>query len=151
MVGAAALLVLLLTPLVAFMAMGEPAPPAEPGPAALGDIPPDLLAVYRAAASRCALPWEVLAAWGKVASEGSASADGRVGPMGLLPAVWAAYGQGDVNHPADAIGAAAGFLCDQGATDPARLPVALAGLDPDVARILALARIYRTPAPLPNH
>lgn len=152
--GAVLGLVVLL-PLVAVLAMGDPPPPAAPGPAALADIPPDLLAVYQRAAARCALPWEVLAAWGKTAAERLAlapsPAGGRVGLLGLLPAVWAAYGQGDVNQPPDAIAAAAGFLCDQGATDPTRLAGALAVLDPgaDVPRILALAAIYRTPVPSP--
>jgi hypothetical protein len=143
---------LLLTPLLAFMAMGDPPPAREPSAAAVAEIPPDLLGAYRAAAAACAVPWEVLAAVGKVASDHGRSPNPVIpdaaGPMGLLPAVWAAAGQGDVSQPADAIRATAAFLCGQGATDPNRLPAALAALDPtaDVTRILAIADSYRTPA-----
>ena len=150
--AAAAGFALLLTPLLAFMAMGDPPPAREPSPAAVADIPPELLAAYRSAAAACAVPWEVLAAVGKVASDHGRSPTpgipgGPAGPMGLLPAVWAAVGQGDVSQPPDAIRATAVFLCGQGATDPQRLPAALAALDPtaDVARILAIAESYRTP------
>jgi hypothetical protein len=147
---AAGFAVLLLTPLLAFMAMGDPPPANEPSPTAVADIPAELLGAYRAAAAACAVPWEVLAAVGKVASDhGRSPTPGfpdRAGPMGLLPAVWAA-GQGDAPQPADAIRASAAFLCARGATDPDRLPTALAALDPaaDVARILAIAQSYRTP------
>jgi hypothetical protein len=151
--GVAAGCALLLTPLLAFMAMGDPPPAHEASPAAVADIPPEILAAYRAAGAACAVPWEVLAAVGKLASDHRRSATpavpGGAGPMGLLPAVWGAAGQGDVAQPADAIQATATFLCGQAATDPQRLPAALAALDPtaDVARILAIADSYRTPAP----
>jgi hypothetical protein len=142
------LAVVVLTPLMAFMAMGDPPPARQPSPAAVADIPPDLLAAYRAASQPCAVPWEVLAAVGKVASD-HGRAPNPAGLMGPLPPAVAAGG-------ADPVRATAAFLCDQGATDPARLPAALAALNPaaDVTQLLAIADSYRnadTPSLLPHH
>lgn len=133
------LAVVILTPLMAFMAMGDPPPARAPGPAAVADIPPDLLAAYRAAAEACALPWEVLAAVGKVASDHGRAPNPAVlmGPLPLSPAA-----------AADPVKAAAAFLCGQGATDPARLAAALTALNPalDVGQTLAVGDAYRAGA-----
>lgn len=101
---------------------------ATPSPAALGDIPQDLLPLYRQAASTCpGLSWTVLAGVGKIESNhnrpaGQVSSAGAQGPMQFLPATWTAYavdgnadGSADPFDPADAIPAAASYLCAHGA------------------------------------
>lgn len=134
--------VVVLTPFMAFMAMGDPPPAREPSQAALADIPPDLLSAYRTAAAACALPWEVLAAVGKVASD-HGRIPGPTGLMGALPYL--------VAGETDPVRATAAFLCGRGATDPARVPAALAAFSPviDVTPLLAIADSYRNPDPLP--
>jgi hypothetical protein len=144
---AGTLAVVVFTPLLAFMASGSPPPPVPASITASTDIPPDLLAVYEEAAAGCALPWQVLAAVGKVASDHGRAAPPPGGLMGPLPPT--AQPAAD---PAGAVRSAAAVLCSAGATDPARLPTALAALNPglDVARVLAVADSYRagsTPPP----
>jgi hypothetical protein len=137
--------VVVLTPLMAFMAMGDPPPARAPSAAAVADIPPDVLAAYRAAAGPCALPWEVLAAVAKVASDHGRTPN-PAGLMGPFPRSPAAAGE------PDPVRAAAAFLCGQGATDPARVPAALAAFNPavDFAQLLAIAATYRdSPVPAP--
>lgn len=87
-------------------------------------IPGDYRALYQRAAahSSCGVSWRVLAAIGRVESDhgrdaGTSSA-GAQGPMQFMPATWLAYGRDgnhdgrkDVHDPADAIPAAAGYLC----------------------------------------
>jgi hypothetical protein len=148
-------LVVLLAPLAALT--GALASPPAPSAAALADIPAPLLPVYQRAAGRCAMPWTVLAAVGKVetdharctlpgVAEGS-NAAGAAGPMqfgigGRAGNTWGGdpirpvppqlpYGvdrDGDgiasVYDPADAIHAAAGYLCDLGIDPDLRLAVA---------------------------
>jgi membrane-bound lytic murein transglycosylase B len=106
----------------------------QPGPsqAAVADIPPDYLRLYRSAGARYRVPWSVLAAIGKVESDHSRSplpgvrsgsnGAGACGPMqiGCVPHskagnAWAHYGHGSVYDPADAIPAAARYLVDHGA------------------------------------
>lgn len=87
------------------------------GPAAPA---PRLLAYYREAQRRFAVPWNVLAgvnfvesAFGKLRS---ASAAGAQGPMQFMPATWRAYGLGgNVHDPHDAIVGAANYLHASGA------------------------------------
>jgi cell wall-associated NlpC family hydrolase len=127
--GAAVLLavpVVLLGAVTAGLA-GLPAD-AQPSAFASADIPADLLGLYQQPAAGCpGLPWPVLAGIGKVESDhdrppGQVSSAGARGPMQLLPATWNAYG-GDGNadgridpfDPADAIPAAAAYLCALGA------------------------------------
>lgn len=108
---------------------------------ALDDIPPRYLALYQKAATSqsCHVPWAVLAGIGKVESDhGRLDAPGvksghnpwgAAGPMqfGALPGSaagdsWSTYGVdgngdgvADVYDPADAIPAAANYLCAHGA------------------------------------
>ncbi|MCU1622067.1 MAG: hypothetical protein JWL79_912 [Frankiales bacterium] len=97
---------------------------AAPSPAARTDIPIDLLRLYQQAAGRCpGLPWPVLAGIGKVESNHNrpprqVSRVGARGPMQFLPGSWARYGTdgnadglADPMEPADAIAAAADYLC----------------------------------------
>lgn len=133
----AALLALILAPVVLFAAMDAPPPPAPTGPLvpsalALADIPPDYLALYQSAASTYCpgLSWTILAAIGKVESDhgrdpaamSGPNSAGAEGPMQFLPSTFAAYA-GDYNSdgsvsiydPGDAIPAAAKMLCADGA------------------------------------
>ena len=77
-----------------------------------------LLSFYREGEREYGVPWEVLAAinlvetgFGKI--DGLSSA-GAQGPMQFIPSTWAAYGEGDVNDPHDAILAAARYLDARG-------------------------------------
>lgn len=92
--------------------------------AALDDIPARLLMLYQQAAGVCpGLPWPVLAGIGKVESDhnrppGQVSGVGAQGPMQFLPSTWNAFGVDgnsdgrlDPFDPADAIPAAARYLC----------------------------------------
>jgi cell wall-associated NlpC family hydrolase len=103
-------------------------PDATVSTVALTDIPAELLPLYQQSAASCpGLPWPVLAAVGKVESDhnrppGQVSSVGAQGPMQFLPATWAQYGrdgngdgQADPFDPADAIPAAADYLCAHGA------------------------------------
>ena len=78
----------------------------------------DLLGYYREAESATGVPWNYLAAinlietgFGRIAGLSTAGAQG---PMQFMPATWAAYGQGDVNAPRDAIMAAGRYLAASG-------------------------------------
>jgi membrane-bound lytic murein transglycosylase B len=106
----------------------------KPGPsrAAVADIPPSYLRLYRAAGARYRIPWPVLAAIGKVESDhgrvrlpgvrSGSNWAGACGPMqiGCVPGskagnAWARYGHGRPHDPANAIPAAARYLVDHGA------------------------------------
>jgi membrane-bound lytic murein transglycosylase B len=81
-----------------------------------------LLAAYRAAQARLAVPWEYLAAihlvetrMGRIRGTSSAGAQG---PMQFLPSTWNRYGRGgDIHAISDAILAAARLLAANGAPD----------------------------------
>jgi hypothetical protein len=138
-----------------------------PSWAATTDIPPGYLRLYQRAARRCpGLSWAVLAAVGKVESDhGRArlpgvrsgwNRAGAAGPMqfgigvGRAGNAWARYGadfnrdgRRSVYDPADAIPAAARYLCAHGA--PRRLDRALYAYNHSwayVARVKQLARRY---------
>jgi hypothetical protein len=106
---------------------GQPAPSS----AAVADIPPGYLRLYRRAGARYRIPWSVLAAIGKVESEhgrvrlpgvrSGSNWAGACGPMqlGCVPGSkagnsWARYGRGRPHDPAAAIPAAARFLVNHG-------------------------------------
>jgi murein DD-endopeptidase MepM/ murein hydrolase activator NlpD len=111
------------------------------GSADVADIPPAYLALYRDAAARFELDWEVLAAVGRVETNhgrnrnGCApNAAGAQGPMQFLPATFAHAAKlahiadPDICDPIDAIPAAAAYLQSNGA--PARWDHALYRYNP---------------------
>jgi peptidoglycan DL-endopeptidase CwlO len=100
------------------------------------DIPADYLALYQEAAAAYGLPWQLLAAIGRVESDHGRNPNayhpneaGAEGPMQFIPSSWARYAgasgslQPDINNPRDAIFAAGAYLRVAGA--PADLPRAI--------------------------
>jgi soluble lytic murein transglycosylase-like protein len=96
-----------------------------------GGIPATYRALYKKAAADSCVNWRVLAAIGHVESRHGAntgpSSAGALGPMQFMPTTWRAYGRdgnGDgrknVHDPADAIPAAARYLCAHGAKSDLR-------------------------------
>jgi hypothetical protein len=79
----------------------------------------DLLAWYHEAEAEFGVPWTYLAAINLVETGmgriRGASTAGAQGPMQFLPSTWAAYGEGDINDPREAIRAAARLLVANGA------------------------------------
>jgi hypothetical protein len=137
--------------------------PAVAAGASVTDIPAAMLALYVTAARRCpGLPWTVLAAIGKVETDhgrgGQVSSAGAEGPMQFMPATWAVYGvdgDGDgtasIWDAADAVPAAADYLCANGGGDPARLANAIWNYnhaDSYVRLVLAWAASYTSAATL---
>jgi len=106
-----------------------------------------LVSAYQAAEAEFGVPFEYLAAVNLVESamgriRGTSEA-GAQGPMQFLPATWAAYGEGDINDPHDAIRAAARYLADHGGAD-GNLPGALYAYnhsDHYVAGVTGIARV----------
>jgi murein DD-endopeptidase MepM/ murein hydrolase activator NlpD len=144
-------------------AAARPAPPAVPVlPRVPAPHPPArLLPVYRAAAARYGVRWEVLAAINAVETDfGRAmavSSAGAVGWMQFMPATWAVYGVDadadgrlDPEDPVDAIFAAARYLAAAGAaTDLPGALFAYNHADWYVTAVLARARaIAEAHAPL---
>ena len=120
---------LLLPVLVIGAAMGG-VQVAEPSSSALADIPPQYLALYQEAAVEVGMPWELLAAVGKVESDHGRNpaswkpnAAGAEGPMQFLPATFAQYSWAsassdpNIYDPRDAIYAAAALLVDNNVRD----------------------------------
>jgi cell wall-associated NlpC family hydrolase len=163
-----------VTPVMAVVAGGSPAM-ATASTDALVDIPPDLLARYQRSAERCpGLPWAVLAAIGKIESDhgrstapgvrSGSNVAGAAGPMqfgigGKAGDTWSAYGvDGDANgttdvyDAADAVPAAADYLCANGAGEPGGLSEAILAYnhaDWYVADVLAQAAAYTQWVSLP--
>jgi cell wall-associated NlpC family hydrolase len=159
--------VTVVAPLMAVAAIGSPAQ-ATASADALADIPPDMLVLYQRSAERCpGLPWAVLAAIGKIESDhgrltapgvrSGSNVAGAAGPMqfgigGRAGDTWSAYGvdgdgngTADVYDAADAVPAAADYLCAHGGGDPARLSDAVFAYnhaDWYVADVLAQAAAY---------
>jgi len=155
---------------------GDAGAPAA-SPAAAAEIPPDYLALYQSAAATCpGLAWTVLAGIGAVESDhgrstapgvsSGANAAGAQGPMQFLPATFAAYdhpvaadpaptpGAGAAApspyRPADAIYAAARYLCASGAArgrSVAGAVFAYNHADWYVRDVLARAATYTAPGP----
>ena len=121
---------------VAGATAGVASAPAPPAAAAISDIPADYLALYQQAGLAYGVPWQLLAAIGKVESDhgrnpnayhrNEASAEG---PMQFIPSSWARYRWAsgnpnpDINNPRDAIFAAADYLRVAGA--PQDIPHAI--------------------------
>ena len=138
----------------------------EPGS---GRVPPEMLALYRAAAEVCpGLDWRVLAAIGTVESENGTSTlpgvhsgqnlAGAEGPMQFEPATFAAYatpvpaGGADPPSPydpTDSVYAAARMLCTNGAADPARVAGAIFAYNHSHAYVSAVLTLVRSMAPSP--
>ena len=90
-----------------------------PAPAA------ELLGYYRDAEAATGVGWNYLAAINLIetrfGSIAGVSMDGAQGPMQFMPQTWAAYGNGDVNSPRDAIMSAGNYLAASGfAANPDR-------------------------------
>ena len=85
----------------------------------------DLVGWYQEAEAEFGVPWQYLAAINLVETAmgriRGTSVAGAEGPMQFMPATWAAYGEGDVNDPRQAIRGAARYLTANGA------PVDMAG------------------------
>lgn len=81
--------------------------------------PETLVGYYREADAAFGVPWYYLAAIHLVETRmgriRGLSVAGAQGPMQFIPATWAAYGEGDVNDPRDAIMGAARYLKAAGA------------------------------------
>ncbi len=89
----------------------------------------DLLAFYREGERTFGVEWEVLAAinlvetgLGKIRGF---SVAGAQGPMQFIPSTWAAWGEGDINDPHDAILSAARYLASNGGDTDAGIDSAL--------------------------
>jgi cell wall-associated NlpC family hydrolase len=153
---AAATCLLLLPILVIGAAMGG-VQVAQPSANALADIPPDYLALYQEAATELGMPWELLAAVGKVESDHGRNPDcwqpnaaGAIGPMQFLPATFAEYdwasGSTDPNidDPRDAIYAAAALLVDNNVRDnPRQALYAYNHSSSYVDQVLSWAALYQ--------
>jgi cell wall-associated NlpC family hydrolase len=154
--AAASAACLLLQVLVIAAAMGGGVG-GEPSSRALADIPPTYLALYQEAATELGMPWELLAAVGKVESDHGRNPASRtpnaaraVGPMQFLPAAFAEYswasGSPDPNidDPRDAIYAAASMLVDNDVRDDPRAALyAYNHSDAYVDQVLAWAAAYQ--------
>jgi hypothetical protein len=159
-----------LAAVTAGLAAAAPAPEL-PSPTALADIPAGYLTLYQSAAAGCpGLAWSVLAGVGKVESDHGRSPElvssaGAEGPMQFLPSTWASYGgdgdgdgRADPFNPADAIPAAARYLCSLDVANDARAalvsyncgnpgPACAAAAAGYAARVLTYAAGYATGAP----
>jgi membrane-bound lytic murein transglycosylase B len=160
--GVAQDLGLLELPARAAPAPRTPAAGCRPTPTrtALADVPRSYLRWYCKAGASNRVPWQVLAAIGKVESDhgrvrlpgvrSGSNWAGACGPMqlGCVPGskagnAWARYGHGDPHDPADAIPAAARYLVDHGARhDLDRAIFAYNHSWSYVARVKQLARRY---------
>jgi len=121
------LLALLLATAFLGAAIGAAASPSVAAPGAVADIPPAYLVLYQDAGARFGVPWQVVAAIGRVESDHGRNpacyrpnSAGAVGPMQFLPATFAEYSWAaghpgaDILDPADAIPAAAAMLARNG-------------------------------------
>jgi hypothetical protein len=157
---------LLLLPALAISAATGDINLSTPSSPALTDIPPDYLLLYQQAGLAFDIPWEILAAVGKVEcdhgrypdaacrQQGVENGAGAGGPMQFLAGTWARYGidadqdgVADRWNPADAIVSAANYLAASGA--PGDLEAALYAYNPSrayVAEVLSWAEHYQQAA-----
>ena len=154
---AAAASLLLLPVLVISAAMGG-VEVAQPSPTALSDIPADYLALYQEAATELGMPWELLAAVGKVESDHGRNPASRKpnpagaeGPMQFLPATFAEYSWAsgnpnpNIDNPRDAIYAAAALLIDNNVRDnPRQALYAYNHSNAYVDQVLTWAAVYQS-------
>jgi cell wall-associated NlpC family hydrolase len=152
--GSAAAGLLLLPVLVIAAALGGQA--AAPSQTALADIPPAYLALYQQAGLAFGLPWQLLAAIGKVESDhgrnpatNTPNSAGAVGPMQFEPGTFAEYSWASgepspsILDPRDAIFAAAAMLAGNGApADTAQALYAYNRADWYVSDVLGWAEAY---------
>jgi len=157
---------LLLLPALAISAATGGINLSTPSSPALADIPPDYLLLYQQAGLAFDVPWEVLAAVGKVECDhgrhphaacrqrGVENYAGAGGPMQFLASTWERYGidadqdgTADRWNPADAVVSAANYLAASGAPDD--LEAALYAYNPSQAyvdEVLAWATHYQEAA-----
>jgi hypothetical protein len=157
---------LLLLPALAISAATGGIELSTPARSALADIPPDYLLLYQQAGLAFDVPWEVLAAVGKVECDhgrhphaacrerGVENSAGAGGPMQFLASTWRRYGLdadqdgiADRWSPADAVVSAANYLTASGARDD--LEGALYAYNPSqayVAEVLTWATHYQQAA-----
>jgi hypothetical protein len=157
---------LLLLPALAISAATGGINLSTPSSPALADIPPGYLLLYQQAGLAFDVPWEVLAAVGKVECDhgrhphaacrqrGVENYAGAGGPMQFLASTWERYGidadqdgTADRWNPADAVVSAANYLAASGAPDD--LEAALYAYNPSqayVAEVLAWAEHYQEAA-----
>lgn len=100
-------------------AMAPPRPNTLPPWRIVAPAPAEeLLGYYREAEAATGVGWNYLAAINlietRLGSIAGVSSAGAQGPMQFMPPTWAAYGQGDVNAPRDAIMAAGRYLAASG-------------------------------------
>jgi membrane-bound lytic murein transglycosylase B len=100
-------------------AMAPPRPDTLPPWRIVAPAPAEeLLGYYREAEAATGVGWNYLAAINlietRLGSIAGVSSAGAQGPMQFMPQTWAAYGQGDVNAPRDAIMAAGRYLAASG-------------------------------------
>ena len=161
MIVAAAAALLFLPVLVISAATGG-IQVSTPSQTALAEIPAEYLALYEQAGLAFGIPWQLLAAIGKVecdngqspdracSQEGITNSAGAGGPMQFLASTWQTYGidatgdgVADRWDPADAIFSAANYLRASGAPD--NIPAAVYAYNHSqayVAEVLAWAALY---------
>lgn len=159
--AALALTVFVLPVLVIGAALGaleaDGAPAGSLGPMpATAEIPPERLALYQEAGAAFSVPWEILAAVGKVECDHGRdlaclvpNVAGAAGPMQFLPSTWARYASASgspapsIYHPRDAVHAAGAKLAADGVgRDPWAAVRSYNPSDAYVASVLAFALAY---------
>ena len=151
---------LILIPVLVIGAASGGVEIAEPSSSALTDIPPDYLALYQEAGTEIGVPWELLAAIGKVECDHGRdpacqhpNSAGAEGPMQFLPATFTQYSWASgspnpsIDDPRDAIYAAAALLADNDVRDnPRQALYAYNHSSAYVDQVLAWAATYQADA-----
>jgi cell wall-associated NlpC family hydrolase len=154
---------LALLPALAITAASDGLSLSAPTRSAIADIPADYLLLYQQAGLAFDIPWEVVAAIGKVEcdhgrdpdpacwKEGATNRAGAGGPMQFIATTWARYGidadqdgKADRWDPADAVISAANYLAAVGA--PEQLEQAIYAYNHSrsyVQKVLAWAQLYQ--------